>query len=287
MFGYIKTYKPEMKIREFDAYKAVYCTLCKQLRKDYGFLARFTLNFDYTFLAMIRIAAKGTSASVKKGRCPFNPLAKCNHVCCEDDSLSYSAAVAMLMFYYKLKDTVADERGGKRFLAYILLWPASRWKKKAANKYPGVEVIIRDFCEQQTMVEQSERTGLDPFCHPTASALSQLFARQIDEQNLQKDVAAVGYNLGKWVYLVDALDDWHKDQKHGRFNPFVRRLSQDVTPNELAEFAEKQLNVCIDEACFAFERLPKRNFYPILHNILFLGLEQVQNEVIGKVKNHA
>lgn len=28
------------------------------------------------------------------------------------------------------------------------------------------------------------------------------------------------YNLGKWIYLIDAWDDREKDQKSGNYNPF-------------------------------------------------------------------
>ena len=58
MFGYIKADKPEMKIKEFEIYKAVYCSLCKELGKSYGLLARLTLSYDFTFLALLNMALK-------------------------------------------------------------------------------------------------------------------------------------------------------------------------------------------------------------------------------------
>ena len=38
MFGYLQVDKAELKVREWDAYKSVYCGLCKQMGKDYSFL---------------------------------------------------------------------------------------------------------------------------------------------------------------------------------------------------------------------------------------------------------
>ena len=35
LFGYIQPLREELKIKEFEAYKAVYCSLCKQLGKKY------------------------------------------------------------------------------------------------------------------------------------------------------------------------------------------------------------------------------------------------------------
>ena len=56
MFGYIRAAKPEMRIKEFELYKAVYCSLCKELGKSYGFLARLTLSYDFTFLALLNMS---------------------------------------------------------------------------------------------------------------------------------------------------------------------------------------------------------------------------------------
>ena len=40
MFGYVRPYKSEMLVREFEQYKAVYCELCRVLGREYGLLAR-------------------------------------------------------------------------------------------------------------------------------------------------------------------------------------------------------------------------------------------------------
>jgi hypothetical protein len=285
MFGYIKTYKPEMKIREYDAYKAVYCTLCKQLKKDYGLFARFTLNFDYTFLAMIRMSAKKSEVSVCEGRCPYKPFAKCNHIECRDTELSFSAAVAMLMMYYKIKDTIADEPFFHRLLGYCLLPLAANWRKKATKRFPEIETMIRNFIHQQNQVEQSEQIGIDCFCEPTAHALAEIFSYDIADSATQRILWVLGYNIGKWVYLVDGLDDFISDRKKGRFNPYLRRLGNHASAKEVANFAKSQLNVCIDEGVKAYSLLNNKNFAPILENILVLGLEQVQNDVIRKVTN--
>ena len=43
MFGYVRPYKPELRFKEFDAYKAVYCSLCKEIGRRYGRVLRLTL----------------------------------------------------------------------------------------------------------------------------------------------------------------------------------------------------------------------------------------------------
>ena len=56
MFGYVKPYKPELRVRELEEYKAVYCGLCRELGQSFGLFARFTLSYDFAFLAMLKTA---------------------------------------------------------------------------------------------------------------------------------------------------------------------------------------------------------------------------------------
>ena len=58
MLGYVRAYRPEMKFKDYDMYKGVYCSLCKSIGKRYGLLARLTLSYDFTFLAILRMAVR-------------------------------------------------------------------------------------------------------------------------------------------------------------------------------------------------------------------------------------
>ena len=53
MFGYVNVYKDELKIKDYDTYRAYYCGLCKMLGKRHNALARLSLNYDLTFLAVL------------------------------------------------------------------------------------------------------------------------------------------------------------------------------------------------------------------------------------------
>ena len=87
MFGYIKTDKPEMKIKEYEAYRGLYCSLCKAMGKHFGLFSRLTLSYDITFLLLVRLSFTGTLPSFESGRCPFNPTKKCSYCCFTDEVL--------------------------------------------------------------------------------------------------------------------------------------------------------------------------------------------------------
>ena len=65
MFGYVKAHKPELKMAEYDTYKAVYCSLCRQLGKDYGVFAKFILSYDFVFLAMLKLGLQDECCGYK------------------------------------------------------------------------------------------------------------------------------------------------------------------------------------------------------------------------------
>ena len=114
MFGYVRACKPEMRIKEFEMYKAVYCSLCKELGRQYGPLARMTLSYDFAFLAILNMSLKTNGCSLERKMCTCNPLKKCQYLCDKSD-LDMPAAAAMIMLYYKLLDNIEDEKGIKKF----------------------------------------------------------------------------------------------------------------------------------------------------------------------------
>ena len=152
MFGYIRADKAELKIREYEVYKAVYCTLCRTLGRRYGILSRLTLSYDFTFLAMLQLGMNDANVCMEQKRCAFNPLKKCNY-CKDDTALKMPAAAAMIMLYYKLADNIADEKGLKK-LGYMLLKPCfASARKKAARDYPQLEKIVSQYIESQNGLE--------------------------------------------------------------------------------------------------------------------------------------
>ena len=53
VFGYVLPLTAELKVREGHAYRAYYCGLGKELKREYGFLSRFLLNYDLVLPALL------------------------------------------------------------------------------------------------------------------------------------------------------------------------------------------------------------------------------------------
>ena len=98
LFGYIRPFQPELRIKEYEAYKSVYCGLCKELGRQYGIFARFTLSYDFTFLAILSMAVQKDPPAFGKIRCLINPFKKCSS-CHKDGITDRIAAQAMITLY--------------------------------------------------------------------------------------------------------------------------------------------------------------------------------------------
>ena len=96
VFGYIKPWKPQLRICEFDTYKAIYCGLCKQLSHSYGPFARLTLSYAFTFLALLDMALKDESPQFKTENCLYNPCLLYTSAKLGRTLLVFNASEAML-----------------------------------------------------------------------------------------------------------------------------------------------------------------------------------------------
>lgn len=274
MFGYIRVKKEELKIKDFEAYKAVYCSLCKKLGRSYGILSRLTLSYDFAFLSLLNISLKSGCVSFERKRCAFNPFKKCNY-CKSSDELDMPAAAAMIMLYYKILDNIKDEKGFKK-LGFLLLKPIfSGAHKKAAKKYPLIEKTVAEYIESQNIAETDGNCTLDSVCDPTAKALSKLLPLCSDDSSQKRVLERLGYCLGRYIYIMDAGCDIEKDIKSGSFNVLKKYVKEGNIKKDTVLKTEPQIYFCINEAAKAFELLEIKKFKPILGNIIYLGLEDV------------
>ena len=74
MFGYVQPLKPELKVKELEAYKGYYCGLCKAIRDKYTHAARFMLNYDCAVLSMLLSSMSGEALTVAQERCAASPV---------------------------------------------------------------------------------------------------------------------------------------------------------------------------------------------------------------------
>lgn len=71
MFGYIRPVESELLVKEYEFYRAVYCSLCKTGGRRVSRFSRFFLNYDFVFLALVRLALTREQVGTEKAFCPY------------------------------------------------------------------------------------------------------------------------------------------------------------------------------------------------------------------------
>jgi len=287
MFGYVRPYKSEMLVREYEQYKAVYCELCRVLGREYGWLARFSLSYDCTFYALLALSVSGARVSQRDGRCAANPFKKCRYLTAPGEEYKKAAALSVLLTYHKLRDDLEDESFWKSLGCRLLLPLVSRKAKKAGQQYPFLAKAAQAAMDGQKAAEKA-RAGIDRCAEPTANLLAVVF-RELGgcDKGQSAALEQFGYFLGRWVYLMDAADDLAGDLKKGAFNPFLIRLGlegkKELSPREREkadEACNAALNATMARMLPPLNLISMENFGPIVENVVQKGLPEIQREIL-------
>lgn len=264
MLGYVRAYKPELKFKEYDVYKGIYCSLCKTLLRRYSPLGQLFLSYDVTFFALMLFSVSDP-LRMHKSRCCYNPTKKC-YSCGRNEILDFCADVSVLLFYHKILDNLHDHGFGHKILAVLLLPVAYFMQRKAKRENPEAEKLIREAMQKQSEVEKSGEASLDAAAEPSSKVLSDLAALKVDNPSFRR----LFLLLGRFVYLIDAVDDVRDDIQKGDFNPLISKYTEN--PEHFPDYAMELLNHTMAEMLSMYDRILFRQCEPVVYNVLFYGL---------------
>lgn len=280
MFGYVKPYNPELRVRELEEYKAVYCGLCKQLGRSFGVFARFTLSYDFAFLAMLKTALDSEICpETERCACIAHPFCKRIRVR-ENAAMQMAARAAMISVYYKLLDDREDEGFFRRIGAALLLPFAKRARRRALAFADGAaaDEAAAKMSAAQAQLEAEKCQIPDAAAEPTANFLAAVLKNCAATAEQAAVLERFGYLLGRYVYLCDALDDLEDDRRRGRYNPFL------YAGGEAAIAAKNALFLTTAELSDDFDLLELHRYEGILENIIRIGLRAEVIRIEKKLK---
>lgn len=270
MFGYVTVYKPELKIKDYDVYKGVYCTLCEQMQKEYGLFSRLLLSYDAAFYVLYRMGTEKCPAKISKSHCSFSPCKKCLKIESDEEIFKKAAGITVILSYFKLCDSISDSGFLKRTLCKLIKPYFKHIANKARKKYPDTFSIVEKYIENQAETEKNFK-GIDASAEPTGNALGLIMS----DGDVNSDSYKIGYFLGRTVYLLDAFDDYEKDVKSNSFNPFKN------TDNIIKD-ASFAVNLSIGELADYIKKAELFKFKDIIYNIVFEGLPYRRRKIIMK-----
>ncbi len=287
MYGYVVPNKSTLRASDFVLYRSFYCGICCQTGKLYGQLPRFTTNYDFAFLSALLHDYASADIIIEEHKCVLNPIKK-KAVLQPNPLLERLVAANIMLAYQKADDGVIDKDG---FKYRVVRRTLKRSFAKAKKAHPEIWSVISDGYKAQRKVEKDGIGSIDRAADPFANlmrALPEVILGEKTDDNLK----ALCYNIGKFVYIADAVDDIADDVKHRRYNPFTAAYALNKSnfkgrKNFLDEHADDLsfcLNSCIGRAAQAFNAMRFTQSYSLLKNIVCDGMRAKCEELLESEK---
>ena len=272
MFGYVKPESAELLVKEYEFYKATYCGICRAMKKCVGASAPLTITYDSVFLALIRMLfVDDSDIGVYRSRCIAHPMKK-KPMLRRNEAIEYTARAFAILTYYKALDDKADERGMRRFVTRLVSPTLNAHRRRA-----DIEFLDKVCYEKLSAINEIEKSGemsLDKPALLFGELLSEIFSYGLSGDD-KLVFSEVGVHLGKFIYLADAAEDYDKDIKEGKFNPYANIYGKKPLTKENKQTIKTGLLLECRALEGAVNLMPfgKRAIIEnIIRNIIYLGL---------------
>ena len=321
MFGYVKIDKGELKVREYEVYTGYYCGVCKSIGRRYGQLPRMVLSYDAAFLAILLASLSDESDTPVQEHCIAHPVIKKKTVI-RNRAIDYAGDVMLILAWYKLADDAADE--GKVYAKPVMLM-MKRIFRRLNSLYPELCSSVKCHLSALSALEREKCASIDMAAEAFSKIMEDIFTEGLQAvygseppqqtspgadrsdpgisgasgmqnrpcgfaspgSDTRELLARAGYHLGKWVYMIDAVDDIEENIESGAYNPLLFRFKFDAANETADEFRARiepdlrfnlyhylaMLSRCTDS-------LDIRKNAGIIENVIYFGLNRKTEEII-------
>ena len=264
MFGYILPVLSVLSEEQKQHYRSFYCGICHSLQKRYGQLRRLSLSNDMTFLALLLTSLYEPETQSSNARCALHPLK--SHPYHSSPLINYAADMNVLLFYYKCMDQRMDDHSmlGKAGESLFL-----DTADQVREQWPLQSEEIKHALF--TLWQEEAKTSPDPdrLCNLSGEMLGAVFVPK-PEDPWSSILRSVGAGLGRFIYWIDAWEDYDEDLRKGRFNPLTAWHDRP----DYEDFCHETLELLIADAAESFEILPLEQDLDLLRNIIYSGVWQ-------------
>ena len=260
MFGYIVCIKDKLDKAELERYQHIYCGLCRNLKNRYGQLHRLNLSYDMTFIILLLSSLYEPEETETSFRCSLHPTSQ--KTAAENKFTDYAADMTILLSYFKCVDDWKDE--GK----HLRHWYASLLEKEYQQLkaiYPRQCRSVSSSIQALENIETKDPSQFDQAINLSGEMLSEIFVYH--EDFWSTSLKSLGFEIGRFIYLMDASMDYEKDKKKQNYNPLFHMKKH---PEEMQEILE----IPIGNAVRIFEKLPLLQDVHLMRNILYGGVWQ-------------
>ena len=273
MFGYVTVGKNQMTEEEYMVFRSYYCGLCRAMGRAASQVSRLGLSYDIAFLAIVLSSVTETEPQYSCGRCIAHPFKKSGYVR-YDHVLEYSASAGVILSYAKLADDLHDDRSLKALFGMLALRHGfSRARRRCPEEYLAVKTRL----DKLSDLEKRGCTSVDEVAEEFGKITEALFTPDfITDVALRRTLAWFGYNLGRWIYILDAYNDYERDLKTNAYNPLI------ATGDPAQDAVDMSLTLTLSNIASAFELIDFKRNRDLIGKMVYISLRQKQDSIINK-----
>lgn len=283
MFGYVKINKMELKLKDIYRYNELYCGLCHTIRNDYGQLYGCTLSYDLTFLLTVLNGLSDDKVQ-RMFRCPLNPFKK-KCVCVSETALHYVAFINYFLVYLKVADDVVDDNNlWKKILQKVL-----EKNKKYISQYTTYAVEANELKRKMVVFNEFERkkTSFDELTNLFGDFFAEIFMsyfREKDKYENINELRNLCFNLGKWIYILDAYDDYLKDTENEKFNLLKTMHFENENPSleQIHQRVQGIMGLLVGTMKRNLRSISLKQDFEIVENVILYGCNSQYIRVLKK-----
>ena len=260
MFGYVTGNWKELTKPQQERYKAVYCGICRDIRVQSSNLARLGLSYDMAFLALLLMSLYEPEEAQGPNACMLHPIEK--RPWADNPLIRYSADMNVVLAYYNFLDDWEDDH---KLTAKVMADALVRFCGDIEQRYPRQCGAIRRCLQELGELEKENCANPDEPANAFGRLMGELL---VYREDLWADtLRSMGMALGRFIYLMDAVMDYDKDEKKGKYNPFLA-MGRGKDPQRWEEYLVLTMGRCT----FYYEKLPLVQDKALLDNILYSGV---------------
>lgn len=258
MFGFVTVAPDWLSEENKTRYRSWYCGLCRSLGQTCGQSCRLLLTYDMVFPAMLLSSVCQMPETCENHRCMVHPFQF--HTEIRTQATDYAADMNVILSYYKLMDDWQDDRNPAALAAASV---CRRQCSAIAEKYPRQCGAVVDCLRELSALERDGENNPDLPANCFGRLMGEIFVMNDGGGMLEQSLRQFGYTLGRFIYIMDAATDLHRDLKRERYNPLVG-----IPHGEITEL----LKIMGGDVMRAFHALPVVNDREIMENILCAGI---------------
>lgn len=272
--------KPNLYMKDYALYRGFYCGLCHEIGRCQGQCLRMGVNYDVTFLSILYHGLWEETPIPQKKACVLHPFRKKAVVLGEKQQTM--AYLNTLLLDFKCQDDVLDGQTSRKAAQNLF----ARQIKKAKAKLPEVASVLQKTAIEQQKTEAQKPTSWRIAAEPFADCMQEIL-RLVCKEKYTPFVGNVGYHLGQYVYLMDALDDYEDDRKKGRYNPLALRYGEETKAAMVAahkEELQEEIEDILNEIKENYRNVAVFATEGIVTNTLWMGLRYRAQQLLEENK---